>query len=316
MNRQEKHNLIVELLKADPIKSNRRVALQASCDHKTVCKVRNELVECGEITHIPHVVDTLGRMQQCSRDTTLQPQKLNLSDIINKIHRSDCLKFLRKMPDECVDLIFTSPPYNLKYHKTRKGKFNPYDDAMPEAEYQAWQVEVLNECYRVLKPNGSLWYNHKNRFYKGVQITPYEWLLKTDFIIKQEIVWQNGTPLFDRIRFYPFTERLYWLTKSPNTKMYNTISHIDVFTRKEWKREGTKGVHKRAFPVKLVTDILSCFENAYVVFDPFMGSGTTAIAALEMSRKFIGIELSPKYCKLATQRIQEYKSSLGVKNAA
>ena len=123
------------------------------------------------------------------------------------LYNGDCLEVMRELPDESVDLIITSPPYNLgKTHHTGNKRFksySEYNDNMPEELYQRWQIEVLQECFRILKPSGSMFYNHKNRIKKGVQITPYEWLLKTDFVIKQEIVWQNGSQNFDKIRFYP-----------------------------------------------------------------------------------------------------------------
>jgi modification methylase len=188
----------------------------------------------------------------------------------------DCLEVMRTLPDECVDLIITSPPYNLgKTHHTGNNKFksySEYNDDMPEPLYQQWQIEVLAECFRILKPTGSLFYNHKNRIKNGVQTTPYEWLLKTDFVIKQEIVWQNGSQNFDKIRFYPMTERVYWLAKSPRTKMHNAINHHDFFTRAEWQPVGTKGEHKRAYPIKMCEDI-------------------------------IGIELDATYFKIAQDRI-------------
>ena len=173
---------------------------------------------------------------------------------INKIYNEDCLDGMKRIPDGSVDLIITSPPYNLgKNHHTGNNKFksySEYNDDMPEPLYQKWQIDVLGECYRVLRPSGSMWYNHKNRIRNGAQTTPYKWLLQTDFIIKQEVVWFNGSQNFDKIRFYPMTERVYWLVKSPKTKMFNAINHHDVFNAKDWKPEGTKGEFKRAFPVK------------------------------------------------------------------
>ena len=226
-----------------------------------------------------------------------------------KLLNGDCLELMKDMTDESVDLIITSPPYNLgNTHHTRGKRFKPYgkyDDDMKELDYQAWQVEVLNECFRILKPDGSMLYNHKNRISKGVQITPYQWILKTDFIIKQEIVWQNGSPNFDKIRFYPFTERIYWLSKSPKTKLFNAISHHDVFTQADWNSVGTKGKFKRAFPVKMVYDLLTCFPDARVVLDPFMGSGTTGVACINTNRNFTGIELDENYFNLAKERIEK-----------
>ena len=220
----------------------------------------------------------------------------------------DCLEGLKQLDDESIDLIITSPPYNLgKSHHTGNNHFKAYteyDDNMPEDLYQKWQVEILNECYRVLKKDGSLWYNHKNRIRNGEQIEPYRWLYKTPFIIKQEIVWQNGSQNFDKCRIYPMTERVYWLTKDAKTKLFNAINHHDIFTRAEWQPVKTKGAFKRAYPEKMVEDIISCFPDVKVVLDPFSGSGTTCCVAKRMGKDYIGFELSTDSCKIAEERLE------------
>lgn len=230
------------------------------------------------------------------------------------LRQGDCLELMKNIPDGSVDLIITSPPYNLgKTHHTGNNRFksySEYNDDMPEELYQIWQTEILNECYRILKPDGSMFYNHKNRIRQGKQITPYEWLLKTNFIIKQEIVWFNGSQNFDKCRFYPMTERVYWLAKSPKTKMLNLINHHDVFNSKDWKPEGTKSEFKRAFPVKMPKDIISCFPFAKIVLDPFMGSGTTGVACVNTNRDFIGIELDKGYFEIAVRRIKEARGDI------
>ena len=226
-----------------------------------------------------------------------------------ELRQGDCLELMKELPSESIDLIITSPPYNLgKTHHTGNNRFEgykTYEDNMPEEEYQKWQIEVLQECFRILKHDGSLFYNHKNRIRGGVQISPYEWIFLTDFTIKQEIVWFNGGQNFDKCRFYPMTERIYWLTKSSKTKMVNTINHHDVFGVKEWKPQGTKNEFKRAFPVELPQDIISCFPNANIVLDPFMGSGSTGVACVNTGRKFIGMELDHGYFEIAKNRIEE-----------
>lgn len=232
-----------------------------------------------------------------------------------ELYNGDCLEMLRNIQDESIDLIITSPPYNLgKTHHTGNKRFKSYteyNDDMPEELYQQWQIDVMSECFRILKPTGSMFYNHKNRIKKGVQITPYEWLLKTDFFIKQEIIWQNGSQNFDKIRFYPMTERVYWLAKAPDTKMFNAINHHDFFTRAEWQPVKTKGEHKRAYPVKMCEDIISCFENSEIICDPFMGSGTTGVAAIEANKRFIGIEIDETYFNIAKNRIEKAKARIG-----
>tara|TARA_R100000656_G_scaffold123513_2_gene100167 strand:+ start:291 stop:962 length:672 start_codon:yes stop_codon:yes gene_type:complete len=221
-----------------------------------------------------------------------------------KLYNGDCLEVMKEFPDNFIDITITSPPYNLgNKHHTGNNYHQAYNDDLPESEYQEQQIEVLNEIYRITKDTGSIFYNHKNRIKKGLQITPYEWLLKTNWIIKQELVWFNGSQNFDKIRFYPMTERVYWLVKSPKTKLYNAINHHDLFDKKDWKPVGTKGSHTRAYPEKLVEDLLLCFEDSKIVLDCFMGSGTTGIVAKRMNRDFIGIELDEEYFKIAKERI-------------
>ena len=234
-----------------------------------------------------------------------------MQDLLNKIHHADCLEFMKQLPDKSVDLVVTSPPYNLgNIHHTGSNHFkayNTHNDDMPESEYQQWQIELLNEIHRVLHDEGSCFYNHKNRIKNGLQISPYEWLFKTKLNIKQEIVWFNGSQNFDKCRFYPMTERIYWLTKGGTTKFYNNINHHDLF---EWKAEGTNKEFKRAFPIKMVSDIISCFPDDCLVVDPFSGSGTTAIACHNLKRNFICIEKDKDYYEASVKRLEDHKKQL------
>ena len=231
----------------------------------------------------------------------MKNKKTNKADL----YCNDCFDAFKKIDDSSVDLIITSPPYNLgNNHHTGHKRHQAYNDNLPEKEYQETQIRLLDECFRVLKDNGSMIYNHKNRIKKGIQISPYEWLLKSNFVIKQELVWINRSQNFDKIRFYPFTERIYWLTKSPKTKLINTINKHDVFDWTEWKPVGTRGSHTRAFPEQFVADMLAVFPNAKIVLDPYMGSGTTGYVALNDNRNFIGFELNEEYFNIAKNRMQ------------
>jgi len=228
---------------------------------------------------------------------------------LNTIYNENCLETMARMPDNFIDLTVTSPPYNLgEKHHTGNNVFEAYDkyiDDMPEEEYQSQQIKVLNEIYRATKQGGSLMYNHKNRIKNGKQITPYEWLLKSDWTLKQEVVWFNRSQNFDKCRFYPMTERIYWLSKGTNTNFTNAINQHDLIKD---TAEGTDKEHKRAFPVKLAQRFIICFPDAELIFDTYMGSGTTAIAAIRENRKYLGSELSKKYYELANKRI-EYETA-------
>lgn len=227
---------------------------------------------------------------------------------LNKIYNEDCLKTMLKMPDNFINLTVTSPPYNLgKKHHTGNNVFEAYDeykDDLSEKEYQGKQIEVLNELFRVTKKGGSLLYNHKNRIKEGKQITPYKWLLKTNWTLKQELVWFNRSQNFDKCRFYPMTERIYWMSKGTETTFYNEINQHDLIKD---IAEGTDKEHKRAFPLKLARRLILCFK-AEIVYDPYIGSGTTAIASLEEKRNWIGSEISKKYCEIASKRIEQHQA--------
>jgi site-specific DNA-methyltransferase (adenine-specific) len=230
---------------------------------------------------------------------------------LNTIYNEKCLDTMAKMPDNFIDLTVTSPPYNLGLkHHTGNNVFEAYDeyiDDMPEEEYQSQQIKVLNEIYRATKQGGSIMYNHKNRIKNGKQITPYEWLLKTEWTLKQEVVWFNGSQNFDKCRFYPMTERIYWLSKGINTNFTNAINQHDLIKD---TAEGTDKEHKRAFPVKLAQRFIICFPDAKLIYDPYMGSGTTAIAAIREKRNWIGSEISKEYCEIAEKRYKDFASQL------
>ena len=220
---------------------------------------------------------------------------------INLIN-GDCLEVMKEIKSNTIDLIITSPPYNLgKTHTTGNFRHSPYKDNLEETKYQEWQIKVLNECFRILNKTGSLFYNHKNRIKEGTLLIPYSWIFKSKFNIRQEIVWFNGSQNFNKCRFYPMTERIYWLTKTKETKFFNKINHHDLF---KWQAVGTGGEHKRAYPIKLVTDIIKCFPDSKLIFDPFTGSGTTAEACKRENKNFIGSEISKKYYELALRNIK------------
>src|SRR3990167_2638707 len=105
------------------------------------------------------------------------------------LYLGDCRLILPQLTEK-VDLIVTSPPFNLgSNHHTGDIKHTPYPDDLPECEYQKQQIEVLDLLWNVTNESGSLLYQHKNRIKDGLQISPYRWLWRSQWIDKQEIVW-------------------------------------------------------------------------------------------------------------------------------
>lgn len=232
---------------------------------------------------------------------------------LNKIYNCPWEKGYEMIDDGSIDLIITSPPYNLggKFHtgNTRYAKaYNEYNDNLPEDVYQEKQLQFLNACYDKLKEGGSMFYNHKPRIRDGITIHPLEWILKSKFILKQEIVWKNRSQNFDKIRFYPFTERVYWLVKDKKTKLFNAVNLPDIWEFKNIKRHS---IHKATFPIDLPLTVLKCFEGARIILDPYMGIGTTAKAVIQLNnednndRKYIGFEIDELYINVAKEEIDK-----------
>ena len=223
---------------------------------------------------------------------------------ISEVYNECNMLGMKRYPDKFWDLCITSPPYNLgNGHHTGNKKINPYFDDLPEYQYQENQILFLEMLYRHINDEGCIFYNHKNRIKDGKLISPYEWIFKTNWIIKQELVWFNGSQNFDKCRFYPMTERVFWLSKTKTTKFYNKINHHDLFY---WQAQGTNKFHTRSFPIQMPKDILSCFPKDLKVIDPFLGSGSTRIAAYMLGFDFWGWEIDKEYFDLQQDRFSKY----------
>lgn len=221
---------------------------------------------------------------------------------INKIYNEDCLDTMAKMSDSFIDLIVTSPPYNKGYWSSNRNKSNGfntksrcieydnYDDTMHPEEYDEWQRKVIKECLRVLKPSGSLFYNHQPIQKMHQEINP---LFVYEFPLKQTIVWnRKNTPKLDKSYFFPTIEYIYWIqkTKESRTKFKRKSA---LFNKAIWEiNPDRKNDFPAPFPVDLVNNcVLSCTDEGDLVYDPFMGSGTTAISAKTNNRGYIGSEV-------------------------
>lgn len=237
-------------------------------------------------------------------------------DYINKIICGDSLEVMKSMPSESIDLVVTSPPYNLKnstgngMKDGRGGKwanaslingYSHYDDNMPHDEYAKWQKACLTEMLRLIKEDGAIFYNHKWRVQAGLLQDRQD--IVQGFPIRQIIIWRRkGGINFNKGYFLPTYEVIYIIAKPKFKLAPKANAHGDVW---EFTQEMKNG-HPAPFPVQLIDRIITS-TNAQVVLDPFMGSGTTAITAMGNNKDFIGIDISPDYCKMAEERIERNK---------
>lgn len=220
------------------------------------------------------------------------------------LYLGDCLDVL---PLVTANACLTSPPYNLGgFHQMHGGnsatwEYDEFSDDMPETDYQTLQVRIMDAVFSSV--TGPLFYNHKNRIVDGRLISPLEWMNKTKWVIHQQVVINKGSGAnVDKRRFFPVHEVMLVCFKTPKDRLQNDACLTDVWSVEQTNRKDVN--HPATMPLSMAKKALSV-SGATVVLDPYMGSGTTGIAALSQQRGFIGIERSAKYFELACTRIQD-----------
>ncbi|MDW8120635.1 MAG: site-specific DNA-methyltransferase [Chloroflexota bacterium] len=225
----------------------------------------------------------------------------------------DALTVLRTLPDSVFDVGVTSPPYNKgERHKgwlVDRVLYDTAPDAVPEEVYQEGQVAVLNELYRVTKPGGSFFYNHKLRWERGRLLHPYTWVSRSRWIVRQEIIWNRGIAANLRgWRFWQVEERIYWLCKPrfPGDTIGAELAPRHALLTSVWDiRPERDPRHPNPFPLELPARcILSALDGRPgAVIDPYAGVGTTLVAARLLGCRYLGIEISPRYVAIARERL-------------
>lgn len=236
------------------------------------------------------------------------------------LYLGDCRDVLPMLPDNAVSLCFTSPPYNLgegmedkgglrvghggskwKSDKLRQG-YGEYDDAMPYDEYRAWQRETLEQLWRIC--SGAIFYNHKPRIVKRSLRLPFF----ADIPLRQIITWDrlSGFNCMDGA-FMPVSEWILLYAKPDWSLRDKSASAFgDV-----WREPASADPeHPASFPLRLPMRALEA-SPAGDVIDPFMGSGTTGIAAHRTGRGFIGIERDPHYFEIACRKLRAVNGAAG-----
>ena len=226
--------------------------------------------------------------------------------------QGDALAVMAKMPDSSFKAIVTSPPYNLRnssgngLRDGRGGKWEnaallkgyaTHADAMPRAAYVAWQRKCLAEMMRLLRPDGAIFYNHKWRVQSGLLQDRHD--IVSGFPVRQIIIWhRSGGINFNPGYFLPNYEVIYLIAKQDFTlaPRANTLGCVSRISQR------TGNPHPAPFPVELAQNCLTAIDQGPIL-DPFIGSGTTAIAADQRGLDWVGIDCSPDYLDMAAQRI-------------
>jgi len=238
---------------------------------------------------------------------------------LDKIYNIDCLDLIKKIKDNSIDLIFADPPYNLsksnfkiKFVKsggadlsTNKGKW----DILNNDEYEIFTRKWLQECFRILKENGSIWVAGT---YHNIYTTGHI-MQKIGFEILNEALWHksDATPNLSCTRFVADHENFIWARKGKkHTFNYEKMKNINGGTqmRSIWtkgKTTGGKKIHPTQKPEWLLERIIIATSNPKeIVFDPFMGSATTAVVAQRLNRHFSGSEINRDYYEKSLERLK------------
>ncbi len=247
----------------------------------------------------------------------------------NQIINGDCLQEIKKIPNKSFDLIFADPPYNMqigeKLTRPDASKVNGVNDKWDQfssfKHYDEFCIAWLNECKRILKDNGSIWVigSYHNIFRLGYH------LQNLDYWLLNDVIWRKNNPMpnFRGTRFTNAHETLIWASKNKKSKYtfnYQSLKCLndDLQMRSDWtlpicngkerlKKNGKK-IHSTQKPEALLHRIILATTNKDdIIFDPFLGTGTTAVVAKKLGRKYFGIEKDKKYFKAASERLKKTK---------
>ena len=272
-------------------------------------------------------------------------------DYVDNILLGDCHQVLKDIPDNSIDLIFTSPPYADQRRRTYGG-IHPDD-------YVDWFMPRADQLFRVLKPSGTFILNIKERVVNGERHTYVIELIlemrKRGWLWTEEFMWhkRNSYPGKWPNRFRDNWERLLQFNKQKQFHMYQTSVMVPVGdwakdrlanlsetdrTRDESRvgsgfgknisnwvgrrmvfpnnvlhmaTESSNKNHSAVFPVGLPSWFVKLFTQiGDIVLDPFIGSGSTAVAALQLGRHYVGIDIRPEYVELSRERVDEVQITL------
>ena len=226
---------------------------------------------------------------------------------LNRIYNEDCLEGMKRIPDGSVDLIVTDPPYLINY-KTgyRKDKEHRFNDVILNDDNRQLIVDYVKECYRILKEDSAMYLfcsSHKVDFFKRE--------LEKEFSIKNMIIWvKNNHTAGDLESAFGRKYEIVFLVNKGQRK-FNGERLTDIW---EFPRVSGDGqLHQNQKPIELIKRCIEKHSNVgEVVFDGFMGSGTTAAAALDTNRNYIGFELDEYYFNVAEKRIKNHTTQTDI----
>ena len=216
-------------------------------------------------------------------------------DLLGKVHNVDCLEFMRKLPDACIDSIICDPPYGMDYQSSRRT--DKYEKIENDVTLE-WFLPWAKECHRIMKDN-----THFYAFCNDYAVSHFrDWLEEAGFTPKRALVWVKNNHTSGDLEGDYGNKTEFAVFAHKGRRLLNGGRDTNVINS---KREATD-FHPTQKPVDLMSFLIEkSTAKDEIVFDPFAGSGTTLVAAKQLGRQFLGCELSKKYCDITNERLRQ-----------
>lgn len=256
-------------------------------------------------------------------------------------YNEDCIQTMKRMQDKDfkVDIVLTSPPYNsgrnsnsersLKHHESR---YDIHLDNMSDEEYVTWITELFNNFDKILKPNGIVLWNisYGNEKPNSMWLSLLSLLQNTNFMIAEMIIWKKKSALPNNVSHNKLTrivEPVFVLCRKDEYKTYNAnkeVKNVSKTGQKYYKNiynfieapnnDGSCELNKATYSSELCEKLLTIYSKKdYIIYDPFMGTGTTAIACEtygDNDMMCIGSEISEGQVKFSKERLFNHKLTI------
>jgi DNA modification methylase len=228
---------------------------------------------------------------------------------LNKIYNESNLDTMARMPDKSIDYVLTSPPYNVKTERIKK--YKDFKDGFSQEQYFDQQKELITELLRVTKNH--IFYNIQ--MLSGNKFALHKLIGHFSNNIKEMIIWHKGfgePAISENVFNSGFEYIIVFSNDEPNKRYFNDANfkrgtQSNVFKILNSHSNPFANVHKAIMPLDIPRYFMINFGNENDVwYDPYMGTGTTAIAAIEEKRNWVGSEISKEYVDLANKRLQPY----------
>lgn len=225
----------------------------------------------------------------------------------NKIYNEDCLDGMKRIPDEAVDLIVTDPPYLINYKSNRiKDKSHKFTKIIENDNNPELVSNYVKECYRILKNDSAMYL-----FCSADKVDFFKSELSKYFKVKNMIIWVKNNHTAGDLKgsFGRKYEIIFLVNKGKKEFNGKRLTDVWCFDRVV----GRNQIHQNQKPLDLIEQCINKHSTeGDIVFDGFMGSGTTAIACLNTKRNYLGFETDKEYYEKSLKRIESHKKELAI----